>query len=223
MANSKKQTTSEGNAGEQSKTGLSGGGSIRDTSLGAPQQTSRPSTGMTTTSSTGGGAGAGTAAARSLYDQAKETAGQAYEVAAEKATTKLEEQKSTLSGGLASVAGSVRQVSDNLTGPDIQDGISKFTAEYSQLAARKIENVANYLERKSVREMYTDVESFARRNPAVFVGGAFVLGLIAARFLKSGTSTPSDHSRYAFDNWQDRQPSIDTGVQPNISPVSTRG
>jgi hypothetical protein len=133
-----------------------------------------------------GGAATGTAAARSFYDHAKETAGQAYEVAAEKATTKLEEKKTDLSGGLATIASSVRQVSDNLRGPDVQDSISKFTAEYSELAAKKIENIADYLERKDIREMYSDFENFARHNPTVFVGGAFVLGLLAARFLKSG-------------------------------------
>jgi hypothetical protein len=29
------------------------------------------------------------------------------------------------------------------------------------------------------------VEDFARRNPAVFLGGAFALGLVGARFIKS--------------------------------------
>ena len=115
--------------------------------------------------------------------------------AAEKATNKLEEQKSTLSGGLATVADSVRKVSENLRGPDVQDGISKFTAEYSYTAARKIEDIANYFEQKSVREMYSDVENFARRNPAVFVGGAFALGLLVSRFIKSG---PSGSSRRRF-------------------------
>ncbi|MCC6328535.1 MAG: hypothetical protein IT174_08465 [Acidobacteria bacterium] len=140
----------------------------------------------------GSSVGTGTAAARSIYDQAKETAGQAYEVAADKATTKLEETKTDISGGLASVAGSVRQVSDNLRGPEMQDHISQFTARYSELAAKKIENAAGYLERTNVREMYTDLENFARRNPAVYIGGAFALGLIAARFLKSGTEGLSD-------------------------------
>ncbi len=153
----------------------------------------RDSSGMTTGSgpdrSASGGTAAGTATARSFYDQAKESAGQAYEAAADKASTKLDEQKSNLSGGLSAVADSVRKVGDNLRGPDVQDGISKFTAEYSDAAATKIENIANYFDQKSVREMYSDVENFARRNPAVFVGGAFALGLLLSRFLKSGADS----------------------------------
>jgi hypothetical protein len=169
---------------------LSGTGSSITGATGTAGQS-----GIGSTTSSGSGTGAGTAVARSLYDQAKETAGQAYGVAAEKATSKLEEQKSTLSGGLATVADSVRRVSDNLRGPDVQDGIAKFTAEYSDVAARKIEGVANYFEQKSVSEMYTDVENFARRNPAVFVGGAFALGLLLSRFLKSGTNEGSYRGR----------------------------
>jgi hypothetical protein len=193
-------TSGIGSTGSTGSTGSGsmGAGSPGAGSTGTSSSTPAPRVGSTSTmstsgSSSGGGAGAGTAVARSLYDQAKETAGQAYEVAAEKATNKLEEQKTTLSGGLSSVADSVRKVSDNLRGPDVQDGISKFTAEYSDVAARKIEDVANYFDNKSVREMYSDVENFARRNPAVFVGGAFALGLLLSRFLKSGAE--SNYSR----------------------------
>ncbi|CAN5628952.1 MAG: hypothetical protein H0V90_09170 [Blastocatellia bacterium] len=124
---------------------------------------------------------------KSLMDQAKDTAGQAYEAASEKAVSKIDDQKLTFASGLTSVADSVRQVGQNLKGTDVNDGIAKYTAEYSDTAAKKIEQVANYFERKDVKEMFRDVESFARSNPAIFIGGAFTLGIIAARFLKSSS------------------------------------
>jgi len=124
---------------------------------------------------------------KSLLDQAKDTAGQAYEAASGKAVSKIDDQKLTLASGLSSVAESVRQVGQNLKGPNAQDGIAKYTVEYSDTAAHKIEQVANYFERKDVKEMFRDVEDFARKNPAAFIGGAFVLGIIAARFLKSSS------------------------------------
>ncbi len=124
---------------------------------------------------------------KSLLDQAKDTAGQAYEAASGKAVSKIDDQKLTLASGLSSVADSVRQVGQNLKGTDVNDGIAKYTAEYSDTAAQKIEQVANYFERKDVKEMFRDVESFARQNPAIFIGGAFALGIIAARFLKSSS------------------------------------
>jgi hypothetical protein len=45
--------------------------------------------------------------------------------------------------------------------------------------------VANYFEQKDVRAMYHDVENFARRNPAVFIGSAVLAGFGIARFMKS--------------------------------------
>lgn len=225
MANPRKQTTQPAKEKGGIETSVMGGQNAADQGREASGTTSRQNTGTAgqgsgmTAIRGNGGTGTGTATARSLYDQAKETAGQAYDVAAEKASTKLEEQKSNLSGGLATVADSVRKVSDNLRGPDVQDGISKFTAEYSDLAARKIEGVANYFEQKSVREMYSDLENFARRNPAVFIGGAFALGLMAARFLKSGTATESQSQRRLSGNTRTGRNINEANDQPAVSPV----
>jgi hypothetical protein len=139
--------------------------------------------------STGSG-GSATATARGLIDQAKETAGQAYDAVADKAATKLNEQKSTLSGGLTTVAESVRQVGENLGASPTDSGLAEAAAKYTNTAARKLEDVAGYFETKNVREMARDLEGFARRNPAVFLGAAFGLGFLAARFLKS--TNPKD-------------------------------
>jgi len=140
------------------------------------------------TKTTGSGSGAATATARSFYDQAKETAGQAYDVVSEKAVTKIDEQKSTLSGGISTVADSIRQVGDNLGSSQTDSGLAESAAKYTQTAAQKLEDVAGYFETKSVKDMARDLEGFARRNPIAFLGAAFGLGLIAARFLKSGSS-----------------------------------
>jgi len=137
----------------------------------------------------GGGDGTATATARSFIDQAKDAAGQAYEVVTDKAATKLDEQKSTLSGGLSTVADSVRQVGDNLGSAKTDSGLAESAAKYTQTAAKRIEDVAGYFENKNVREMARDLEGFARRNPAIFLGAAFGLGLLAARFLKSTAPT----------------------------------
>ncbi len=141
--------------------------------------------GTSPTGSSNGRTGAATAPARSLYDQAKETAGQAYEAVTDKAATKLDEQKSTLSGGLTTVADSVRQVSENLGTSKTESGLAEAAAKYTNTAAQKLEDVAGYFETRGVRDMARDLEGFARRNPAVFFGAAFGLGLLAARFLKS--------------------------------------
>jgi len=51
-----------------------------------------------------------------------------------------------------------------------------------------------------------DAERLAHRQPALFVGGAFALGLLAARFLKSSKPRPSTG----------RQSWANTGYQPRF-------
>lgn len=127
--------------------------------------------------------------AQGLIDKAKDTAGQAYEMAAEKAAEKLDEQKAVVTSGLASVADSIKQVGETLRETDEQTGVTEITAKYGDRLAGQIEQISNYFEKNDLRGIVRDVEDFARKNPAVFIGGAFALGILAARFLKS--STPS--------------------------------
>jgi ElaB/YqjD/DUF883 family membrane-anchored ribosome-binding protein len=148
--------------------------------------------------------------AKSLFDQAKGSAGQAYGLATEKATTKLEEQKTNLAGGLTSVADSLKQVGETLRDTDEQNPITEFTAKYGDTLAEQIEKVGSYFENKDVREMVRDVESFARRNPAVFIGAAFGLGLLAARFLKS--SSPKQLTQGTGESFNNK---TQTAVNPS--------
>lgn len=186
-------------ANEQNKFSQNNAAGAASPSL--PQHSTGQSTGAATApkkdvlTGAGGTFNTETGAAKSLLDQAKDTAGEAYNSVAATASTKLEEQKSSFSGGLSSVADSVRKVGSNLNESETESGIGKYTAEYSDMAAQKIEQVADYFDRKDAKAMYRDIESFARSNPAIFVGGAFALGLLAARFLKS--SQPKQLSKAA--------------------------
>ena len=145
--------------------------SATSTTAGAPANNE---TSMNRTQpSTGGTA---TATARSFYDQAKETA-----------ATKLDEQKSTLTSGLSTVADSIRQAGDKLGSPENKSGLTETAAKYTDTAAQKIEQAANYFEQRDVKQMVRDVESYAKRNPAVFIGTAFAAGILLSRFLKAGT------------------------------------
>ena len=123
---------------------------------------------------------------KEILKQAKETAGQAYEKVSEQASSQIVTQKETLARGLSSVADGIKQMGASIRGTEDQTPIAGLTARYGDSLAQQVEQVANYLERKDLRELVRDVEIFARRNPAVFIGGAFALGIAAARFLKSG-------------------------------------
>ena len=127
---------------------------------------------------------------QSIKTQADKIVGQAKE----KAVGVLDEQKSKVSDGLSSVADSIRQVGENLRGEaNGQNAVSQTTARYGETLAEKIEEFSGYIENATIRDLTRDIERFARRQPALFVGGAFLVGVLATRFLK--TSAPQNQTR----------------------------
>ncbi len=147
---------------------------------------------------------------KGLIKQFRSSASEAFDSATTKATEKLEEKKSSLSSGLSNVASSIRQLGDNLGGPGTNDQVSRLTSEFSTTAAEKIERAAKYFERQDLNAMYRDAERFARNNPAWVLGGAFALGFLAARFLKS---SPPNRSAAAaagetFNNLPKQRPQM---------------
>ncbi len=120
-----------------------------------------------------------------LLNQAKASAGGAFDAVTDKASSLITDQKSELSVGLTSVADTVRRVSGAIGEGDAQFGVTEYAQQYTETAAQKLETVAQYFERTDLKGMARDVESYARRNPAIFLGSAFALGILAARFIKS--------------------------------------
>lgn len=131
--------------------------------------------------------------AHGLIDQMKTSASETLRTVKSNTAAKLEEQKSTLSSGLLTVADNISQLGDNLSGGEQRDAFTRIAADYSETAATKLRSAADYFNSHDLETMYRDIEGMARRNPAVFVGGAFAIGFLAARFLKS--STPRDADR----------------------------
>lgn len=116
----------------------------------------------------------------------------------DKATNVIDEQKTNLTSGLSSVADSIRKVGENLRDSEDENRVGQMTAQYSDQLAKGIEKVTKYVENADLRDIAHDVETFARRQPALFIGGAFVLGLLAARFLK--TSSPNGNGSRRSSN-----------------------
>jgi hypothetical protein len=66
-------------------------------------------------------------------------------------------------------------------------------ADLAERASRGVESVAQYVSAANAQTFVRDTEQLARRQPALFFGGAFLVGLAAGRFLKS--SAPGDSYR----------------------------
>jgi hypothetical protein len=75
-------------------------------------------------------------------------------------------------------------------------------AGYAEQAADRLDGAAEYLRQRDVPQLVDEVEGFARRQPAMFLGAAFGLGLLAARFVKSsrqqGQSSTSSSSQGSY-------------------------
>lgn len=142
--------------------------------------------------------------AKRVLAEAKSTAGEAYDSVAEKAVSHLDEKRSGLSDELTSVAESFRNMGRDLSTAGEKAGITSATAKYTDTAAEKIEQVAHYFEQNDLKAMLSDVKDFARKNPAIFLGGAFAMGIIAARFLKSSPMTLDDSGESFESDPKDR-------------------
>jgi len=118
--------------------------------------------------------------AHDLSDGAKHLAGDAMAQARESAQSQISSGKDRLAEGLGNVAEAIRQ-----TGEQLREGEQTGLTEYVTRAADGVEAASDYLKEKSISDVLGDVGGFARREPAMFIGGAFVLGLLGGRFLKS--------------------------------------
>jgi hypothetical protein len=98
----------------------------------------------------------------------------------ESATVQLANQKDRGTDALGRVAEAVRSSTQKL-----RDEQHDTIASYVDKAADQIETWSRRLREKDVNELLSDVQRLARRQPAVFIGSAFALGLVGARFLKS--------------------------------------
>jgi hypothetical protein len=106
------------------------------------------------------------------------------------ASARVADQKHRASEGLDQIARALRKSTDALR-EDGQSGL----AEYVQHASERIERFSHRLDEQDLQAMLDQVQRFAHRQPGLFIGAAFGLGLLGGRLLKS--SPPGDHRRTA--------------------------
>lgn len=69
-------------------------------------------------------------------------------------------------------------------------------ADVAKAAAGQLRGAADYLRNTDMESLLSNAEDFARRQPAIFLGGALAIGLMASRFLKA-SPVHDQGSRYA--------------------------
>lgn len=131
---------------------------------------------------------------QAVLQQGKEQAGKVAEQVKDQVKTGISSKKDEAAGQLGAVAEALRQ-----TGQSLQGQERGAVGDYAVRAAEVVDGISEALRSKDIDQMVADVEHFARRNPAVFLGSAFVLGFMAARFLKS-SSQPRYESRDRYSS-----------------------
>lgn len=127
------------------------------------------------------------AKAQDVAEQTQQKAGEVVEQAKQQATSQLTSQKDRVVDSLGTVADALRQ-----TGKHLHENEQHGLEQYANKAADRVEQFSGQLRGKDVQEIVRDVERYARQQPALFLGGAFVLGLLGARFLKSTAQREND-------------------------------
>jgi hypothetical protein len=117
---------------------------------------------------------------REVKDQVVGQAKSTFQQARERASSSLGESKGQFAEQFGTIADALRRTTEHLRAEDQQR-----IAGLTETVARQVDQVANYLRSKDARAMRQDLENLARRQPALVLGGALVLGLIGARFFKS--------------------------------------
>lgn len=130
-----------------------------------------------------------------LAAEAKDETAKVASQAREQATQLVDRTKDQTAQRLGSLATALRQAARQLE----QDDAAAF-GRYAVLAADQVDKAADYVGGRDLRELVRDTETFARRHPDLFLGGAFVAGVMLARFIKSSrpqpATSPSGDMRY---------------------------
>lgn len=115
-----------------------------------------------------------------VAEQAQQKAKEVTSQAQEQAKAAVETRKEQAIEGLEGIAQAFRQTGENLRTAD--QGV---VADYSEQMANQIERLSSFLSERDVDQLLGDAEAYARSHPEIFLGGAFALGLLVGRFIKS--------------------------------------
>nr|UXE45863.1 hypothetical protein Hi04_10k_c5380_00015 [uncultured bacterium] len=147
------------------------------------------------------------------FDSARDAISGAASQAGAKVVSGVNTQKARAADSLGSVAQALRQSGDQLRSKDTGMPVG----QYISTAADRVERLSDYLRRSTVSNMMGEVEQFARRQPAVFIGGALMLGLLGARFLKSSGRGNADAQRSSSPTYDDASSRRTSYVDPRTS------
>lgn len=149
---------------------------------------------MTPSNTTGSQSGSITDTARKAAEDLKETGQQALSGAKSVmgstmsdlkagATAKAEEVRETIAEEGERMASSLREAAGQQSG---------MQSRVLETMASGVESVSDTIRSRDVSTLLSDIQSFAKRNPAIFVAGAAAAGLLLARLAAQASRAQDD-------------------------------
>ena len=141
-------------------------------------------------------------AAKSVAEEAKSAALSAADTAKKEAQARAESARDGVADEVKTVASALRDASE-----DLRSGTPHERA-IGQMAGT-LADASDAIRNQDLGEMVNSVSDFARKNPAVFLSSAALLGFAAARFAKASDSAETSQGGYS-------------GTQARTAQVGTR-
>ena len=121
-------------------------------------------------------------------EQAREAGGQLLDESRERARVEVDNRSTWAGERVVGIAADVRDVAGDLRARGKDQ-----PARLAEDAARRIERFGDYLRRSDTDRILADARELGRRQPALIVAGAAVIGVAAGRLVRA--SEPSDQRR----------------------------
>jgi len=145
---------------------------------------------------------------REVKEQVVEQAKTSFRQVRDSAASSLTDSRNKAADSMGSIAGAVRSTGDRLRSEN-QASVANLTDSL----ADQVERLSSYLRSRDLSGVREDLETFARRQPAVAIGVALAVGVLGARFIKSSQRPGGSQRR----NYGGADYEIDTGSRDYAS------
>lgn len=160
-------------------------------------------------------------AARDIAGEAQERGSEFVYQARDRAAEYVERRKDSAAQSVEDIASTLRETGQSL---DDRPNVRMFVDS----AADGLETLADEIRERSLVEMVSDMEDFARRRPATFAAAAGIAGFVLARFLKSSGGDVEERRAYSdqmrserAERRRSRGPGATSGATASKSSPST--
>jgi len=144
------------------------------------------SSAIANTTQSGSGQSGGQTGSKPLAD-VKELGGQLLGAAQNGANSLYEEQRDRAADEISALGETLKKSAQSLDG-----ALGQAIAPYAETAAQQVGGFADTMRDRSLNQVASDIEGFARQWPMAFIAAAIGVGFVAGRFLLSSGASISD-------------------------------